>query len=266
MISYGRMPMKSRRELFVFYVLDTSGSMRGLPISTLNRAMGESLLALRQVAANNGDARIKVAVLEFNTGCRWMQAAGPEDMEDFIWEDLKAGGLTFMGDAVRELSSKMTRDEFLKSTTGLYVPVVIFMTDGYASDNYQEALDEALKNEVFSEAVRIGFAIGDDADVEMIARLTGSEEAVLKTNDLDVFADMLVFVTESASTMSIIPDGVQSSRMGAEVAKRARQRLGSDAGSGGGALAGPGSGSGGATADGQGWGVGTGHTWDLPDW
>ena len=216
-LSYGEMPMMARRELYVFYVLDTSGSMRGLPIATLNRAMEESMLALSRVAAQNGNAKIKMAVLEFNSKCHWMQSAGPEEMSDFLWQDMRASGLTFMGAALRELNSKLTKEAFLRSTTGIYMPVIIFMTDGFANDDYQAALSEAMQNEMFREAVRIGFAVGDGADEQMIARLTGDPKAVLSTSDLDLFADLLVFVTESVSTMSIMPDGAKQSSVGGEV-------------------------------------------------
>ena len=74
-----------RRELHVFYVLDTSGSMQGQPIQRLNRAMEETTQALKQLAYHNGDAKVKIAVMEFNSVVRWMQPAGPEEMDDFFW-------------------------------------------------------------------------------------------------------------------------------------------------------------------------------------
>ena len=47
-----------RKDLHVFYILDTSGSMDGTKISTLNRAMEESTQALADVAKSNGDAKL----------------------------------------------------------------------------------------------------------------------------------------------------------------------------------------------------------------
>ena len=38
-----------KRELTIFYVLDTSGSMVGTPIATLNRTMTETVEALKRV-------------------------------------------------------------------------------------------------------------------------------------------------------------------------------------------------------------------------
>lgn len=190
-----------RRELHIFYVLDTSGSMTGTPIATLNGAMTETLEVLRQQAMSNADALVKVAVLEFNSGCRWLQPKGPEELGDFIWEDLKAGGLTDMGAALKELDSKLSRNAFLNSMTGAYLPVIIFMTDGYATDDYKKALDQIRQNKWFARGTRIGFAVGDEADTAMISEIVGTSEAVVKTDDLELFARMLKFASVTASMM-----------------------------------------------------------------
>ena len=128
-----------RRTLPVFYVLDTSGSMMGAPIEQLNRAMEETLDAVKQVAEHNGDAQVKIGVLEFNTQPRWMQPAGPEDVEDFIWNKLDAKGLTYMGEALHELNDKLSKDAFLATSTGGLYPIIIFMTDGFANDEWKSS-------------------------------------------------------------------------------------------------------------------------------
>lgn len=187
-----------RPELHVFYVLDTSGSMDGNPIGVLNRAMVATVDALKQVAAHNSNAKVKIAVLEFNTTCQWVQPAGPEDMEYFVWDPLTAQGMTYVGAALDELDSKLHRSQFLASSTGAFLPVIIFMTDGFANDDYTSALKRIRKNEWFSKATRVGFAIGKNPDVSMIAKLTGDTEAVIRTDDLGLFATMLKFVSTSS--------------------------------------------------------------------
>ena len=159
-----------RKELHVFYVLDTSGSMAGAKISALNHAMEECTEALKTLAKNHGDAKLKIAVMEFNSGCKWVTSNGPEDLEeDFEYEYLNAGGLTDMGAALKELNTKLSRHAFLNSMTGALMPVIIFMTDGFATDNYETALEEIRKNRWFRRGTKIGFALGDDPDVKMIS-------------------------------------------------------------------------------------------------
>ena len=217
-----------RRELDVIYVLDTSGSMNGLPIQRLNAAMGNTVDALQQMARHNGNAHVKIAVLEFNSMCRWMQPAGPEDLEDFFWTDLEASGMTYMGTALKELNSKLSRHAFLNSMTGSFLPVIIFMTDGYANDDSEVELAQIMQNKWFRNATRVGFAIGRNPDVQMIAKLVGDSEAVIRTEDLGVFARLLRFVTVSASTLASTSHTVDAAASGAAAVASAINDAGVD--------------------------------------
>ncbi len=191
----------ARRILPVFYVLDTSGSMRGYAVECLNSAMEETVRTLKNMAAHNGDVQIRIAVLSFDNEARWMDPGVPVDVEDFVWEPLTAelGNQTCMGAAVRELNSKLSEDAFLCSLTGSLMPVIVFMTDGFASDGYEAALEDALRNHLFRDATRVGFAVGSSADVKMIARLTGNSRAVVRAGDLDTFVSLIKLVSETAT-------------------------------------------------------------------
>lgn len=221
--SLGAVP---RRELYVIYVLDTSGSMSGLPIQRLNRAMDATVDALRQMAFHNGNAHVKVAVMEFNSTCRWIQPAGPEDLDDFFWTDLSASGMTYMGSALKELNAKLSPTEFMTSATGAFLPVIIFMTDGYANDDYEAELAKIMQNDWFRKATRVGFAIGRSPDVQMIAKLVGDTEAVIRTEDLGVFARLLRFVTVSASMLASTSHTVGSAASGGAAVQQALEDAG----------------------------------------
>ncbi len=215
-----------RKELHVFYVLDTSGSMEGAKISALNHAMEECTEALKTLARNNGDAKMKIAVLEFNSGCNWITSNGPEDLEeDFEYEYLKAGGLTDIGAALTELNSKLSRHAFLNSMTGALMPVIIFMTDGNATDDYQKALQEIRKNRWFARGTKIGFAIGDDPDYKMLASVVGNSEAVIRTTDLELFKRLMRFVSVTASMLVSQSATTQAVNTGGDIIKQAKKEL-----------------------------------------
>lgn len=221
MVYPARFQPAQRPALPIFYVLDTSGSMRGNAIGVLNRAMQSTVDALKQVSAHNSDALVKIAVLEFNTTVRWLQPAGPEDLEHFRWDDLAAGGMTYVGAALDELDSKLSRESFLASASGSFLPIIIFMTDGFANDDYNAALQRIRQNGWFSKATRIGFAIGKDADTQMISRLTGDSEAVIRTDDLGLFATMLRQVSVTSSMIVSKPSTDSDTRTGSEAVRRA---------------------------------------------
>ena len=216
----------ARRILPVFYVLDTSGSMQGDAIERLNSAMEETSLVLRELAAHNGDAQVKIAVLSFNSEVKWMQPRGPEDLEDFVWQPLEAGGMTYMGAAVRELNSKLNDRAFLRSATGSLAPVIVFMSDGYPNDDYMAALDEAQENPMFRNATRIGFAIGRSCDVQMLEKITGDPDAVVRTSDLQELAELIRFVSETATSMASVTRASSRDRLGAEAVRQSRRMTG----------------------------------------
>lgn len=222
MPSTSKLEQPPRKELHVFYVLDTSGSMTGDKISALNHAMEETIEALKTLARSNGDAKLKVAVMEFNSGCKWITQNGPEDLEeDFMYEYLHAGGLTDIAAALRELNNKLSRHAFLNSMTGALMPVIIFMTDGYATDDYENALEEIRKNRWFARGTKIGFALGDDPDVRMIASIVGNSEAVIKTTDLELFKRLMKFVSVTSSMIVSQSTTTGTVSSGADIVKMA---------------------------------------------
>jgi len=190
-----------KRELTIFYVLDTSGSMVGTPIATLNRTMTETVEALKSFAKSLVDVKLKIAVLEFNTGCRWMSANGPEEIEKFHWEDLSAGGLTDVGITLRELNSKLSRSTFLQSMTEVYSPIIIFMTDGFANEGYEKELKEIRDNIWFTRAIKVGFAIGENANLKLCENFTGDKEMVLTAYNEKAFRRILDAATISTGAL-----------------------------------------------------------------
>lgn len=75
-----------RKVMTLFYLVDASGSMSGSKIGTVNAAMEECIPLLKEVAAANDDAEIKVAILQFSSGNSWITpASGPVSLEDFTF-------------------------------------------------------------------------------------------------------------------------------------------------------------------------------------
>ena len=225
MPSLSKLEEAPRKELHVFYILDTSGSMTGQPIAELNHAMEECTTALKELAKNNSDAQLKIAVMSFDTDHKWITYNGPELLDDFEWEYLETGGLTEIGSALRELNNKLSRHEFLDSMTGALMPVIIFMTDGDATDDYEKPLAEIRKNKWFKHGTKIGFAIGSNANEKMIAEIVGNSEAVIKTNDLKLFKKLMKFVSVRASMLASSSRTEDNSANGSGIIQEAKKQL-----------------------------------------
>lgn len=190
-----------RKIMTLFYVVDTSGSMTGDKIGSVNSAMEEAITVdLPDISTANDDAEIRVAIMQFSSGCSWITpSSGPIGIGDVIWNDLHPSGLTDLGAACVELDKKLSRNEFLESQTGAYAPVILLFSDGGPTDNWEKGLEQLKKNNWFKHAIKIAIAIGEDADKTVLATFTGTPESVIAVNDKHTLKALIRKVSVRAS-------------------------------------------------------------------
>lgn len=189
-----------RRVMTLFYLVDASGSMTGAKMGTVNTAMEECIELLKDVAHANDDAEIKVAILQFSSGCSWITpASGPVGLEDIIWNDLQAGGVTEFGGALVELDKKLSRNEYLRTQTGAYAPVILLLSDGRPTDNWKAGLDRIKQNNWFKHAIRIAIDIESGSDRKVLEEFTGSSESILNATDTATLKKMIHAVSVRAT-------------------------------------------------------------------
>lgn len=194
-----------RRTMTLFYVIDTSGSMKGEKIASVNQVIAEVMPMLCEISANNADAKIKVAVLEFASGVEWMYNK-PEDAENFQWRDLEAGGMTSLGEAYKELNDKLSISHgFMQEAAGSFAPVIILLSDGEPTDNYKHQFEKLKNNSWYKNAIKIAIAIGGNAaNQEVLAEFVGnsSGEGVLTVHDTNELKKIIKFVSVTASQVA----------------------------------------------------------------
>ncbi len=166
----------SRKSLVIFFLIDTSGSMKGTKMGELNTAMEELIPEIRRVG--EADTDVKVAVLTFSTNLAWMYPE-PISIEDFEWNRLSANGITNMGAAFEELAARLSRNSFLSSPSLSFAPVIFLMTDGYPSDDYKEGLKKLQENTWYRHSLKTALGIGKEANDEMLAEFTLSKDTVV---------------------------------------------------------------------------------------
>lgn len=189
-----------RKVMTLFYLVDTSSSMRGSRIGTLNAAMEESIPLLKEVAVANDDAEIRVAILQFSSGCQWITPeTGPVMIDELSWNDLPAEGITDFGAALLELDRKLSRNAFLKSQTGAYAPVILLISDGAPTDNWEKGLNQIKNNNWFRHAIKIAIDIESGAEKSVLEAFTGNSEAILDAKNTAVLKKMIHKVSVRAS-------------------------------------------------------------------
>ncbi len=215
----------SRKSLVIFFLIDTSGSMKGKKMGELNTVMEELIPEIRKVG--EADTEVKVAVLTFSTDVRWMYST-PIPIEEFEWARLRASGVTSLGAALKELNVRMSRNGFLNSPSLSFAPVIFLMTDGYPSDDYKAGLKELQANSWYKFGLKAALGIGNEANDNILAEFTGSPDTVVHAYSGGQLAQMIKIIAVTSSqigskSMTLSDD--TSHELGEEDVFAAKQKL-----------------------------------------
>lgn len=185
----------SVRRLPVYILLDTSGSMRGEPIHSVNVGLQSMLSGLRQdpYALES----VHLSIITFDIEAREYLPLTPLDQVQLAHVDVPSAGATYMGAAL-ELLIERVDHEVRKSTLdskGDWRPLLFLMTDGSPSDlyAYQQAIPQ-VKQRNFASIVAC--AAGPKAKQEHLLQLT-DRVVVLDSMDAASFASFFKWVSAS---------------------------------------------------------------------
>ncbi len=182
------------RPLHFIWICDCSGSMSiDGKIQTLNNAIKEALPEMRRVADENTNANVLVRAVKFSDGAQW-HVATPTPVDSFTWTDLTTDGLTDMGKALSLVAEQLKMPPM---TDRALPPVLVLISDGQPTDDFGSGLKALLREPWGKKAVRIGIAIGRDADTSVLRKFMDHPELQpLEANN----AESLVRYIKWAST------------------------------------------------------------------
>ncbi|MCZ8285592.1 MAG: VWA domain-containing protein, partial [Bacteroidia bacterium] len=179
------------RRLPVYLLLDTSGSMNGEPIEAVKNGVQMMISSLRQNPQAIETAFL--SVITFNSTAT--QLIPLTDLASFQMQEIKAGGTTSLGDALR-LTAQCIDREVQQTTTekkGDWKPLVFIMTDGIPTDNWQSGLAEFKRRKV---AFTVACAAGSSVDTNILKQITDNVVS-LDTADGGSIAKFFAWVTAS---------------------------------------------------------------------
>ena len=170
------------RRLPVYLLLDVSGSMMGEPITAVENGVQMLVNALRGEPQALETAYL--SVITFGSDAN--QIVPLTDLLSFQEPQLKAGGTTAMGAALKLLAKKI--DEEVKKTSaeekGDWKPLVFIMTDGAPTDDWAIEAKELNKRKLTVVACAAGF----DAKTDVLQQITENVVQLKSTSSSDIAA------------------------------------------------------------------------------
>lgn len=163
----------ARRELHFIWLLDVSGSMNADgKIQALNVAIRESIPQLQAAARDNPNVDVLVRAIVFANGARW-HIEKPTPVAELRWEDAVAGGHTDMGAAFRLAAEALKVPPMPERAVS---PVLVLVTDGHHTDDFDGGLAALMAERWGREAVRLAVAIGRDVNMAALQAYIGDDE------------------------------------------------------------------------------------------
>ncbi len=188
------------RRLPIYIAIDTSGSMYGEPIQSVNVGLQAMLTALRQDP--HAIDSVYLSIITFNLKVEEVFPLTQLSQVQVPEIQCPRSGPTYTGEALALITSRVKKD-VIHSTNerkGDWRPMLFLMTDGGASDiaRYEEILP-VVKASHFGKI--IACAAGPKAKVEELKRLTDTVVS-LDTTDSAAFASFFKWVSASVEMKS----------------------------------------------------------------
>lgn len=167
--------------MFLYFLIDTSGSMDGAKIQSVNDTM-ENVVSELKLHSNSID--IFVNVLSFSRKSKWMFKQ-PTKVDEFIWNPLFASGMTSLGNACKQLTKNIEKNVAEEEVT------IVLLSDGLPTDDFDEGLDKldtCLHNK---KANRYAIAL-EGADIVTLNKFTDNPDNVFQLESLENLLDLIL--------------------------------------------------------------------------
>lgn len=162
------------RAIPVIIIADASGSMNeDGKIEALNHSIRDMIKSFSEEARVRAEIRVGMISFSGESAKTHLPLAPANKILDI--QPLAAAGGTPMGKAF-DLARELIEDKE-QIDSRAYKPVLILVSDGQPTDDWEKSFDSLCKSERAQKATRFALAIGNDADEEMLKKFGNDPES-----------------------------------------------------------------------------------------
>jgi uncharacterized protein YegL len=190
------------KPLPVVLLLDTSGSMYGDKISSLNDAVRKMLGTFTKEESQANE--FLVSIITF--GGTAFLAYSPTPASELTYTNLSADAGTPLGAAIDVAKALIEDREQMPSRA--YRPLVVLVSDGVPTDSWESKLDHFIQDGRSAKCDRMALGIGREAydgpgRVTLERFIAGTEHEVFEAEDAGEIHNFFKFVTMSVVSRSL---------------------------------------------------------------
>ncbi|MEI6842693.1 MAG: VWA domain-containing protein [Methanomicrobiales archaeon] len=191
-----KMPAQWKKPCYYFWICDCSESM-GLKnrsnnlvkMDEINKAIPQAIEKIRDFQKNNQKGQITMRTIKFSDTAEWVDKDSIP-VDQYMWKDLSADGITSLGAAFSKVAQALkTIEDGGTMPQKAYPPVLVLITDGYPTDEWNKGFDELMSQFWAQKAVRIAIAL-EGADDEILRAFIGdvdnADKKLVRINDSDL--------------------------------------------------------------------------------
>lgn len=167
--------------MLLYFLIDTSGSMDGAKIGSVNDTMENIISELKLYSDNEG---VYINVLSFARKAKWMYKQACR-IKDFEWDILTASGMTSLGNACKLLAKNIEKN------AGNDEIKILLISDGLPTDDFEDGIEKL--NTVLTNYNSNRYAIAlEGADIITLNRFTNNFNNVFQLESLDNLMELIL--------------------------------------------------------------------------
>mgnify|MGYP006888060522 FL=1 len=178
----------------IFFIIENSNNVSSEALNAINHSFEELQKTMSEMETTT-DMQVKAIILEFDDKCRIITEDGPVHISEISSIEIRHSDMEPDFEKMLFTLNGVIKDycnrNFIKRS--FYAPVFIFITAGPKDTKYVNALNSLKRSRLYNLGVRIALQVDKRNNIERIADIVGSEEAVLSMSNLDLFTRLFRF-------------------------------------------------------------------------